>query len=305
MKTRHSSLRTRMNKFIMNFVFNFWGGCSKWIKNDVLFLKVYYFLLMKEQLDLKNPKTYSQKIQWLKLHNTNPLYSRMVDKYQVREIIKEKLGEEYLIPLLGVWNSFDEINFATLPEKFVLKTTHDSGTVIICTDKDKFDLISAKQKITKALQRNYFYKSREYPYKNAVPRIIAEQYMHDENQTELTDYKFFCFQGVPAFLQITANKGVDKAVGYFDMDFNPMPFHTGQILPNPHGLQKPDDFEKMIEIAKQLSKDIIHVRIDLYYINNRIYFGEYTFHNNGGIVRFSPAEWNGMVGDMIELNCRN
>ncbi len=254
---------------------------------------------MHEKLDFKHPKTYTQKIQWLKLKNTNPLYSKMVDKYQVREIIKKELGEEYLIPLLGVWNSFAEINFEKLPEQFVLKTTHDSGTVIICKHKASFDKAYARKKLTRALKINYFYKSREYPYKNAIPRIIAEVYMHDENQTELTDYKFFCFNGEPRILQITANKGNEKMVCYFDMNFNPMPFYTGQSKADPGLFKKPFNFEKMVRLARQLSQNILHVRIDLYYINEKIYFGEFTFHHNGGIVKFSPPEWAEIIGDMI------
>lgn len=280
-------------------MFLVWMKIARFIPSDKMYLKVFYRLSMHESLDLKNPKTYTQKIQWLKLHNIDPLFSRMVDKYQVREIIKEKLGESFLIPLYGAWNSFDEINFKKLPDQFVLKTTHDSGTVIICRDKKNFDNANARKKLTKSLNTNYFYKSREYPYKNAIPRIIAEQYMHDETQEELTDYKFFCFHGEPRILQITANFDGEKAVGYFDMDFYPMPFCTGQLKEDPKLFQKPGDFERMIKIAKKLSKNIVHVRIDLYYINGRIYFGEYTFHHNGGIVRFSQSEWNVIVGDMI------
>ncbi len=301
MKNQRASFRSEINSLIFNLILNSWISLSKWITSDVLFLKVYYFLKMREFLNIGNPKTYTQKIQWLKLHNTNSLYSMMVDKYQVREIIKDKLGEEYSIPLLGVWNSFDQIDFAQLPEQFVLKTTHDSGTVIICNNLSTFDKISAKRKLEKSLKRNYFYKSREYPYKFAIPRIIAEKYMHDETQTELTDYKFFCFQGVPEFLQITTINNGEKLVCYFDMEFNPMPFYTGTSKADPGLFHKPDDFEKMIEIARLLSQNIIHVRIDLYYINKRIYFGEYTFHNNGGIVNFSPSEWNNIIGEMIDL----
>ncbi len=257
---------------------------------------------MHEKLDLNPPKTYTQKIQWLKLHNTNPQYSKMVDKYEVREIIKKELGGEYLIPLLGVWNQFDEIDFEKLPNEFVLKTTHDSGNVIVCKNKASFDQKAARKKLTRALKTNYFYKSREYPYKNAIPRIIAEKYMRDETQAELTDYKFFCFHGEPKILQITQNRNGKKEVGYFDMEFQPMPFYTGNLKPDYSQFCKSPCFEKMVEIAEKLSRGLVHVRIDLYCINDRVYFGEYTFHNAGGIVRFSPEEWNLVIGSMFHIS---
>ena len=289
---------------LLGRLFPFWMRISRWVPSDRFYLKVFYYLAMHKKLDLNTPKTYTQKIQWLKLHNTNPLYSKMVDKYEVREIIIQELGEEYLIPLLGVWDQFDEIDFEKLPHEFVLKTTHDSGSVIVCKDKAGFDHKSARKKLTRALQTNYFYKSREYPYKNAIPRIIAEKFMHDESQEELIDYKFFCFHGKPIILQITQSRNGKKEVGCFNMEFQPMPFYTGNIKPDYARFSKPFCFEKMVEIAEKLSRYIVHVRIDLYCINDQVYFGEYTFHNAGGIVRFSPPEWNKIMGDMIELPLR-
>jgi hypothetical protein len=281
-------------------LFLLWLRIGRFIPSDKLYLKVFYRLSMHERLDLKNPKTYTQKIQWLKLNNTDPAFSRMVDKYQVREIIREKLGEEYLIPLLGVWHSFDEIDFDKLPEQFVLKTTHDSGTIIICKDKVSLDRAYAKKGLTKALRANYFYKSREYPYKNAIPRIIAETYMCDEKQTALTDYKFFCFNGKPEFVQITVNNDGIKNSGYYNMSFETIPFNTGNALPQ-IAMPKPQNFDEMIKISELLSQDLLHIRIDLYNVNTKIYFGEFTFHNAGGIIHFDPPEWNKIIGDKLQI----
>ncbi|MDD4747749.1 MAG: ATP-grasp fold amidoligase family protein, partial [Salinivirgaceae bacterium] len=234
------------------------------------------------------------------LHNTNPLYSLLVAKYSVKKIISEKIGNQYIIPIIGVWNKFEEIDFNTLPEQFVLKTTHDSGNVFICKDKNKIDINYLKVRINKALKLNYFYKSREYPYKKVVPRIMAEKYMDDNTQEELTDYKFFCFHGEPKIVQISSGKGAKKRIGFYDMDFNLLPLSTDANIAD-LSLEKPNNFDQMVEISKTLSCDMIHVRIDLYLINQQIYFGEYTFHNNGGIVHFSPPEWNTTLGDMINL----
>lgn len=282
-------------------LFPFWMRMSRFVPSDKLYLRVFYRLAMHEKLDLKNPKTYTQKVQWLKLHNTDPLYSKMVDKYEVRKIIANKIGEEYLIPLLGVWDKFEYINFELLPNEFVLKTTHDSGTVIICKDKKSFDIVSARKILNRALRTNYFYKSREYPYKNAMPRIIAEKYMHDEKQTELDDYKFFCFKGEPKFLSVTTNKGGDKGRGFFDLDLNPMPFTESSLENVLHKIKPPNNFNEMIDVAKILSKNITHVRIDLYNISGKVFFGEYTFHNAGGLVHFKPQKANYEIGQLIEL----
>ena len=198
----------------------------------------------------------------------------MVDKYAVKEMIANRIGQQYVIPLLGVWDSFSTIDFAMLPSQFVLKTTHDSGNVIVCKDKKYFDIAKARKKLSKSLKTNYFYKSREYPYKNAVPRIIAEKYMYDQIQEELTDYKFFCFHGEPRVLQISSNKGNVKKVNYYDMEFNRLQL-ANDLSGIDDTLAKPDNFYEMIEIARKLSKGLIHVRVDLYNINGQIFFGEF------------------------------
>ena len=257
---------------------------------------------MYEKLNLENPTSFTEKIQWLKLRNTNSLYSKMVDKYECRKIITKELGKEYLIPLIGVWDDAFKINFNELPEQFVLKTTHDSGSLIICKGKAMLDVKDTRRRLNKALRRNYFYKSREYPYKNAIPRIIGEKYMHDPEQEELNDYKFFCFDGEPKFVHVTTGKGKTKNSVFFDMNFNPLPFTVDNNLCSPDIINRPIAFDKMVEISRKLSKGLKHIRIDLYYINKKIYFGEFTFHNAGGIMRFSPPEWDNIIGEMLDIN---
>lgn len=280
-------------------LFNLLIRYPHWFSDDELYIKLFYLFGMKRLLSLKKPITYTEKIQWLKLHNTDPLYSILVDKYAVKDYIKNSIGEQYVIPLLGVWYDYNEIDFDTLPNQFVLKTNHDSGTVIVCPDKSKLDHDIARIKLNKALSGNYFYKSREYPYKNIKPRIVAEEYIHDSEQVELTDYKIFCFNGEPKYLQITSNKGVQKYVNYYDIQFKPLQLSTG-FPANENGIEKPMNFDKMIELACLLSKNILHVRIDMYNINGKIYFGEYTFHHSGGIVKFDPPYWDKVWGNMIK-----
>lgn len=291
-----------INKVIAGRLFLFWRKLSPFIKSDQMYLKVYYRLAMGKRLNLDNPKTFTEKIQWLKMHNTNPVYSKMVDKYQVREIVASKIGESYLIPLLGVYNSFEEIEFEELPEKFVLKTTHDSGNVVVCTNRKELDLNSARIKLTKALGVNYFYISREYPYKNVPPRIIAETYIvTDTPQLGMVDYKFFCFNGKPEFVLVVSGRGNEVRNNFYDLDFKPFEVKGG-FISSDFEITKPKNFDKMIEKAKTLSKDLIHVRIDLYNIEGKIYFGEYTFHHNGGVSQFEEIKEDLRWGKLINLD---
>lgn len=276
-------------------------NCSKIIKSDRLYLKIYFRLAMREKLDLNNPQTYNQKIQWLKLNNTHDLYTKMADKYEAREIVKNIIGEKHLIPLLGVWDRFDDINFDNLPNQFVLKANHDCGTVIICRDKTKLDIRKTKIRFEKALCKNYFYNGREYPYKNIKPRIIAEKLMVDESGVGLKDYKFFCFNGVPKFLFIATDRNIGQTkFDFFDIDFNHLQLTNG--YENSLNQQiKPKNYEVMVDLAAKLSKGILHIRVDFYNINGIIYFGEFTFHHWGGIVPFKPKVWDKVFGDFIEL----
>ncbi len=273
---------------------------------DRAYLRVLYKAYTKKTLHLDNPVTFTEKLQWLKLHNTSSLCTQLVDKYAVREFVKETIGEEYLIPLLGVWNHFDDIDFDRLPDRFVLKCTHDSGSVVVCRDKSKLDKKEARKKLEKGLRRNYYWRGREYPYKNVPPRIIAEQYTVDEND-ELNDYKFFCFDGEPKMLFYASERFTPGAGGvkfdYYDMELNHLPIQSyGNLNTTPEKYLKPfPEFNQMKELAKVLSKGFPHIRVDLYKVNGKIYFGEMTFHHDGGLVPFIPEKWDKILGDYINL----
>ena len=254
-------------------------------------------------LDLNNPKTFNEKVQWLKLYDRNPLYTKMVDKFEVKRIVSNLIGAEHVIPTLGVWNSFEEIDFNALPNQFVLKCTHDSGGIVICRDKSCFDYKKAKKKIQKSLKRAYFTLLREWPYKNVPPRIIAEKYMENSKTNDLRDYKFFCFNGAPKILFVATerqNKNVETKFDFFDMDFKHLPIVNG----HPNSLtqiEKPEKFEEMIEFSKILSRGISHVRCDFYEIDGKVYFGEMTFSHYSGLVAFEPNEWDEKLGSWIDI----
>ena len=273
---------------------------SKWM-DDRSFIKWEYFSGMGKFPNIDNPRTFNEKLQWLKLNDIHPEYSLLVDKYEAKEIVRKRIGDEYIIPTLGVWNSFNEIDFDKLPDKFVLKTTHDSGGVAVCMDKSDKTISSARKKINKSLKHNFFYEHREYPYKNIKPRIIAEQYMVDESGTELKDYKFFCFDGKCKMLYVATDRGIDDVkFDFFDTDFNHLPFVQGHPWANKK-IIKPAGFERMIELAETLSKGFLHVRVDLYDINGKIYFGELTFFHFSGNVPFEPEEWDYKIGEWLKL----
>lgn len=282
-----------------------WEACSRFIISDKLYLKVYYYLHTGERLNLNNPTTFNEKTQWLKLHNTHPICTQMADKYGVRQIIKDSIGEKYLIPLLGVWDSFNDIDFDSLPRKFVLKTNHDSGTVIICRDKEKLDKNTAKAKLSKSLKHNYFWAGREHPYKNIKPKIIAEEFMENNGEEGLSDYKFFCFNGKPEILFFASDRFDKKDDGvkfdYYDMELRHLPIkskgHKNKNLAIPHTEQ----FDEMKTLAAKLSAGFPFLRVDFYIINNKVYFGELTFHHDGGVVPFIPKEWDYILGKKIDL----
>jgi hypothetical protein len=278
-------------------------GCFKWLPDEI-FLKVMFRLCLGYPLNLKNPKTFNEKLQWLKLYNRNPLYSQLVDKYEVRSFVADKIGKEHLIPLLGVWNRFDEIDFSKLPNAFVLKCTHDSGNVIICRDKSKFDKTAAKKKIENSLKRNYYWAFREWPYKNVTPRIIAEQFMEVNPTIGLPDYKIFCFNGEPKiWFSITNRSNGDPKCDYFDLDGNHLPFV--QCYKNSDvSIEKPSCLGKMFDFAKVLTADIPLCRVDFYEVEGQVYFGELTFFESGGFEPFCPSEWDYKLGKMIKLQMK-
>ena len=276
-------------------------GLLNWMP-DSMYLRCMYWARIKKKLNLKNPKTFNEKLQWLKLHDRKPIYTTMVDKYEVKRYIADLIGAEYVIPTLGVWDSFDEIDFDALPEQFVLKTTHDSGGVVICRDKSEFDKQKAKEKLGKSLKKNYFWEGREWPYKNVMPRIIAEQYLEDTADDALTDYKFFCFNSVPKVMYISKDHGNEPRTDFFNMEFEHLPILARD--PNAENPpSKPVGFEEMRKVATVLSQNVPHLRVDFFEVGSKVYVGELTFYHMSGLTEVSPPEWNQQMGEWIPLPC--
>lgn len=270
--------------------------------SDAFLLKCAYRVRMGKKLDLNNPKTYNEKLQWLKLYDRKPEYTKMVDKCEAKKYVASIIGEEYVIPTLGVWERFEDIDFEKLPDRFVLKCTHDSGGLTICTNKETFDFEGAKEKISRCLKRNYFWRSREWPYKFVKPRVIAEEYMEDAKTGELPDYKFFCFDGTVKAMFIATERQSDDETkfDFFDENFNHLPFTNGH--PNAEKTpEKPEHFEEMKRLAEKLSVGIPQVRVDFYEVNGKVYFGELTFFHWSGTMPFEPEEWDYKLGSWISL----
>lgn len=266
------------------------------------FLRRRYRFEMGKEPDFENPVTYTEKLQWLKLYDHRPEYTRMVDKYEVKQYVAQTIGEEYVIPLLGVWERVEDIDFDALPDRFVLKTTHDSGGIVVCKDKAKLDIPAAQKKLRHFLKRNYYNYNREWPYKNVKHRIIAEAYMEDSRCGELRDYKFFTFGGVPKVLYIAQGrgKGEETVADFFDMEFNHLDFtidhDMAPVLP-----EKPEKFEEMKRLAAVLSRGTPQLRVDFYEVDGRIYFGEMTFFHCSGLAPFHPESWDRTFGDWVTL----
>lgn len=268
--------------------------------SDEKFLKLLYKMKFKKELDLNNPKTFNEKIQWLKLYDRKDKYTIMSDKHAAKEYVSKIIGKEYIIPTIGVWEKFEDIDFSKLPEEFVLKCTHDSGTVIICKDKSKLNLKKIRKKINKNLKRKYYYTGREWPYKNIKPKIIIEKYLKDSKEPK--DYKFMCFNGKVKCSFVCSNRrGKDGLkVDFYDLQWNKMPFE--RHYPNSkEDIKKPKNFNLMIKLAEKLSFGIPFLRVDFYEINGRVYFGELTFFPGSGFEEFTPAKYDRILGDMLEL----
>ena len=267
--------------------------------DDEKYIKFIYFFCFWKKLNLNNPQTYSEKLQWIKLYDRRNIYTTIVDKYSVKEYVASIIGEEYIIPTIGVWDRFEDIDINKLPDSFVLKCTHDSGGLVICKDKAKFDIPAARKKINKSLKRDYYLLGREWPYKNVKRRIIAEPYISD-SKNQLNDYKFFCFNGKPRMLFIASDRGTDTRFDFFDMDFNHLSFEQGH--PNSiKKIQKPNGFDKMSLLASMLSKDFPEVRVDFYNVDGKILFGELTLFHFSGFVPFEPSKWDKKMGNWITL----
>lgn len=256
---------------------------------------------MGKKLDLENPRTFNEKLQWLKLHDRRPEYTKMVDKYEVRQYIKEKIGEEYLIPLVGgPWDKFEDIDFSKLPEQFVLKCTHDSGSVEICKDKGNFDIPLVRNRFNRALKGNFFYGGREWPYKHVKPRIIAERYISDTKGGEIVDYKLHCFNGEVKLILVCVDRTCEEKKVFYGSQWNKLPVKRPNMSSDVD-ISRPRMLEHMIRIAQIFSAQIPFLRVDLYETSGRLYFGELTFFPAGGFEPFEPEEWDAIMGEWLRL----
>lgn len=270
---------------------------------DRVYLKWRYRLLLGRKLNLDNPITFNEKLQWLKLYNRKSEYTIMVDKVKVKEYIAEKLGEEYIIPNLGVWDDPDDIDFDALPDQFVLKCNHNSGLgMCICKDKSKLDIPKVKAELRKGLKQNYFLLGREWPYKNVPRRILAEKFIADNGQADLMDYKFMCFNGKVNCSFVCSDRFDEDGlkVTFFDRDWKKLPF-TRHYPASEKEIPMPKLYQDMIRLSEELSKGIPYVRSDFYETNGKLYFGELTFFPGSGFEEFTPEEWDIKLGQLIKL----
>ena len=272
--------------------------------SDEEYLKRRYFYRMGKNLNLNNPKTFNEKLQWLKIYDRKDIYTTMVDKNEAKKYVENIIGKEYIIPTLGVYENFDEIDFDELPNQFVIKCTHDSGGIAIVKNKAKMNLNEVRRKINKSLKRNYYYSSREWVYKNVKPRIIVEKFMKDDRNGSMRDYKFFCFNGVPRIMYIS--EGLEDhataGISFYDMDMKLSDCKRSDYRQLDYMPEKPKNFEKMKEFSAILSKKIPHLRVDWYEINGKLYFGELTFFTCSGMVPFADEKWDRKLGDLIDLD---
>lgn len=268
---------------------------------DRLFLLLKYYEVFGRFPKIRSPHRFTEVVQWTKLFDRNPLYHKLVDKADVKTFVSSIIGSQYIVPTLGVWDSVDKINWNILPDQFVIKCTHDSGSTIICKDKAHFDMAEASTKLETALKRNFFIRFREWVYKGLTPRIIAEEYLGDNP----TDYKFYCFNGQPIWLYVTTDRESETKLDFFDMDYNHLNVRNACHPNAATAPEKPQSFEQMKQLAAALSNGIPQVRVDFYNISGRIYFGELTFCQGGGFEPFEPDEADLELGSYFLQNlCR-
>lgn len=269
---------------------------------DKFYLMNKFYKTFGYKINLKKPQTYNEKLQWIKLYDRNPIYTKMVDKYKVRKIVEERIGQEYLIPLLGVWEKFDNINFDLLPEKFVLKTNHDSGGVWII-EKNKMDYNLLRNEVNKHLKTNFYWKFREWPYKRVKPLVIAEKYITDETGKQLKDYKFYCFNGqVKLIMRASNRQSIDTPtqMDYFNENLETVKMTWGYPA-NDNPAPLPKNINELKTLASKLAEGINEVRVDLYTDTEKIYFGELTFFDGAGFDKIEPQEWDFKLGSYITI----
>lgn len=268
---------------------------------DELYLRILYRALTGKRLHLKNPHTFNEKLQWLKIHDRKPVYTQMVDKVGVRDIIAEKVGADYLVPILGVWDSVDQIDFDALPSQFVMKCTHDSGDLVICKDKQSLDVDAVKAKMKRGLSTDLFVKAREWPYKDVRPRVYSEVYLADENEDQLTDYKVFCFDAVPRLIQVDYDRFTDHKRQFYtpEWELTDISFHFPSDTSKQ--LEKPAVLREMLDIAACLSKDIPFLRVDFYIVAGKLYVGENTFFPGAGFGKWWPDGTDEWLGNFLNI----
>jgi hypothetical protein len=277
-------------------------GWLNWLPDEI-YLNMLYRIRMKKKLNLKDPKTFNEKLQWLKIHDRHPNYNNMVDKYEAKRYVASRIGSEYIIPTYGVWDSFEQINFDLLPDQFVLKCTHDCGGLVICRDKSTFDIEKAREKITKCLKKNYYYHTREWPYKHVKPRVIAEKYMEDASSVVLKDYKFYCFNGKPEFVQLSEGMENQRtaSMAFLTLNWERQPFERNDFFPITKLPAKPLNLELMKSFAEQLSEGHTFLRVDLYEIQGKVYFSELTFFPTSGFIPIKPEKRDEYIGNLLTL----
>ena len=286
-----SGLKSKINNALVPYI--------QYVLNDKQYLSLKYYSRFGKKINWKNPQTFNEKLNWLKLYYHAPKLTTMADKYAVKELVSKAVGQEYVVPCYGVYQDFGEIDFNQLPNQFVIKATHDSSGATVCRGKSQFDIETAKAKFKKVMKRNWYYSSREWVYKNIPPRIIVDKFLDDGREGELQDYKFWCFNGEPRLMYIT-NKGKNIYENFYDMDFKPIEVNHGFPRTMPE-YEKPKGFEIMKDLAEKLSKGIPFVRVDFFEVGDKVYFGEFTFYDWAGLRPFADERWDRELGEWISL----
>lgn len=268
---------------------------------DESYLKIKYRYIFKKRLNLKNPKSFNEKLQWLKLNNRNPIFTKLVDKYEVKEHVTNRLGDGYVAKVYGIFDRFEDIVFDELPSSFVIKCTHDSGGIVVCKDKNNLNIVKAREQINSCLNRDFYLLGREWPYKNVDRRILIEEYLVDESGCELKDYKIFCFNGKARFIQLDYDRFTQHHRNMYDRDWNQLPLVFSYEGDQSKSFEKPERLDEMLSCAEKLSQGIAFVRCDFYHLKDRIVFGEMTFFPESGFGHFYPDSYNYEWGNLIRL----